>query len=696
MDKKEYWVGVDTGGTFTDCVVIDQEGAVTLGKASSTPRNFAVGILDSVNAVAEELGITSEELLRNTKLFSHGTTVATNATITLQGAKVGLITTKGFEDTIFIMRGKGRVDGLLEMEIRHETAARKPPTLLPRRRVRGVTERIDCFGKVVVPLNLEEVKQAIRELVEDEGVESIAVCLLWSFAHPEHERIIKQYIQKAYPGIYITVSHEVRAAIHEYARSLTTVIDAFVGPLTRVYFDELEKDLQQKGYKGPLMIMQSHGGVVEKKEVVPVFTAVSGPAGGVVGSRYWGEILGIDNIISTDVGGTSFDVSLIPARERIFAKEPYIGRYRVLIPTIDIVTIGAGGGSIAWVDEATNTLKVGPLSAGADPGPVCYGKGGAQPTVTDADIILGYIDPGYFLGGKTKVDGEASRKAIFELGKRLGLDTVETAAGIYDIQNEHMSDLIRSVMIERGYDPRDFSVFAFGGGGPTHGATYGPENGVKRVVMFPYSSVFSAYGIATADVIHSAEMSRRYRLPADAEEINSLFEELEAGQIKRLMAAGFKREEIIISKSLKMRYGLQVHEISVPLERERMTAESVGALADRFEARYEEIYGKGTGYREAGIDIVSFELEAIGPIAKPKLKRYEWGGADSSGAIKTKRDVYFRKKGGFVKTNIYRMEKLKPGNRIEGPAVIEVPTTTVVVLPEQVAKVDEYLNIIIE
>jgi len=696
MDKKEYWVGVDTGGTFTDCVVIDQEGEVALGKASSTPHNFAVGILDSVNAVAEELGITSEELLRHTKLFSHGTTVATNATITLQGAKAGLITTKGFEDTIFIMRGKGRVDGLLEMEIRHETAARKPPALLPRRRVRGVTERIDCFGKVVVPLDLEEVKQAIRELVEDEGVESVAVCLLWSFAHPEHERIIKQYIQKTYPGIYVSVSHEVRAAIHEYARSLTTVIDAFVGPLTCVYFDELEKDLQQKGYKGPLMIMQSYGGVVEKKEVVPVFTAVSGPAGGVVGSRYWGEILGIDNIISTDVGGTSFDVSLIPARERIFAKEPYIGRYRVLIPTIDIVTIGAGGGSIAWVDEATGTLKVGPLSAGADPGPVCYGKGGAQPTVTDADIILGYIDPDYFLGGKMKVNGEASRKAIFELGKRLGLDTVETAAGIYDIQNEHMSDLIRSVMIERGYDPRDFSVFAFGGGGPTHGATYGPENGVKSVVMFPYSSVFSAYGIVTADVIHSAEMSRRYRLPADAEEINSLFEELEAGQIKRLMAAGFKREEIIISKSLKMRYGLQVHEISVPLERERMTAESVGALADRFEARYEEIYGKGTGYREAGIDIVSFELEAVGPIAKPKLKRYEWGGADSSGAIKTKRDVYFRKKGGFAKTNIYQMEKLKPGNRIEGPAVIEVPTTTVVVLPEQVAKVDEYLNIIIE
>jgi N-methylhydantoinase A len=444
------------------------------------------------------------------------------------------------------------------------------------------------------------------------------------------------------------------------------------------------------------MIMQSHGGVVEKKEVVPVFTAVSGPAGGVVGSRYWGEILGIDNIVSTDVGGTSFDVSLIPARERIFAKDPYIGRYRVLIPTIDIVTIGAGGGSIAWEDKATNTLKVGPQSAGSYPGPVCYGKGGTEPTVTDADIILGYIDPNYFLGGRMKVDGNASLKAIEKLGKRLGLDAVETAAGIYDIQNEHMTDLIRSVMIERGYDPRDFSVFAFGGGGPTHAATYGPENGVKRVLMFPYSSVFSAYGIATTDVIHSAEMSRRYRLPADAEEINSVFEDLEAGQIKRLMAAGFKREEIIISKSLKMRYGLQVHEISIPVERDRMTTKSVGALADRFEARYEEIYGKGTGYREAGIDIISFELEAIGPITKPKMKRYEWVGEDSSGAINTKRNVYFRKKGGFVKTNIYYMEKLKPGNIIEGPAVIEVPTTTVVILPEQIAKVDQYLNIIIE
>ncbi len=696
MATKEYWIGVDTGGTFTDCVVIDQDGEVTLGKSSSTPPNFAVGILDSVKVVAGELGITTEELLKNTKLFSHGTTVATNATITLQGARVGLLTTKGFEDTIFIMRGKGRVDGLLEMEIRHETTAHKPPPLLPRRRVRGVTERIDCFGSVVVPLDLEELKRLVKELVEDEGVESIAVALLWSFAHPEHERTIKEYIQKTYPGIYVTVSHEVRAALHEYARSLTTVIDAFVGPLTRVYFDELEKDLQKKGYKGPLMIMQSHGGVVEKKEVVPVFTAVSGPAGGVVGSRYWGEILGIENIVSTDVGGTSFDVSLIPARERVFAKEAYIGRYRVLIPTIDIVTIGAGGGSIAWVDEATGTLKVGPQSAGAVPGPVCYGKGGSEPTVTDADIILGYMDPNYFLGGKMKVDGEASRKAIEKLGKKLGFDAIETAAGIYDIQNEHMTDLIRSVMIERGYDPRDFSVFAFGGGGATHAATYGPENGVKRVVMFPYSSVFSAYGIATTDVIHNAEMSRRYRLPADAKEINALFEELEAGQVKRLVDAGFKREEIIISKNLKMRYGLQVHEISVPVERAKMSAAAVAALADRFEAKYEQIYGRGTGYREAGIDIVSFEVEAIGPIAKPKMKKHAWAGENSSGAIKTTRDVYFRKKGGFVKTNIYQMDKLQPGNIIEGPAVIEVPTTTVVILPEQLAKMDQYLNIIIE
>lgn len=696
MSKKEYLVGVDTGGTFTDCVVIDEQGDVTLGKSSSTPPDYSKGILDSLKVVADELGIGVKELLENTKLFSHGTTVATNATITLQGARVGLITTKGFEDTIFIMRGKGRVDGLLEMEIRHETAARKPPFLLPRRRVRGITERVDCFGNVVVPLQMGDVKKAVKELVEEEKVESIAVCLLWSFVHESHEKEIKKYIQETYPDIFVTVSHEVRAAIHEYARTNTTVIDAFVGPLTRVYFDSLEDQLKDEGYKGSLMIMQSYGGVVEARDVVPVFTAVSGPAGGVVGSRFWGEILEIENIISTDVGGTSFDVSVVPKRERIFAKEPYIGRYRVLIPTIDIITIGAGGGSIAWMDEATKILKVGPQSAGASPGPVCYGKGGTQPTVTDADIVLGYIDPDYFLGGRMKVDAEATLKSIEKLGTQLGLDAVETAAGIYDIQNEHMTDLIRSVMIERGYDPRDFSAFAFGGGGPTHAATYGPENSVDKVVMFPYSSVFSAYGIVTSDVIHSSELSRRFRLPTDAKEVNDIFNAMENNLTVKMKEAGFGSDQMMVSRALKMRYGLQVHEIHIPIEEERFTPESIIQLADKFEKRYEDIYGEGTGYREAGIDIISFEVEVIGKIFKPQIRKRTLKGTDSSGALRTRRQVYFRKAGGFVDTPIYQMEKLEAGNVVNGPAVIEAATTTVVILPDQEVKVDPYLNLVME
>jgi len=695
MDEKEYLVGVDTGGTFTDCVVMDEEGEVTIGKSPSTPQDFSLGILNSIEVVAQEMGLTRDELLQKTKLFSHGTTVATNATITRQGVKIGFITTKGFEDTLFIMRGKGRVDGLLEMEIRHESVARKPEALLPRKRVKGAIERVDCFGKIVVPLQEEELRVVIKELVEDEGVEAIGVCLLWSFAYIEHEKRIKQLIGEMYPHIYVTISCELVAALHEYARSNTTAIDAFVGPLTRVYFDSLKKKLGDNGYNNPIMIMQSYGGVVAVEDVRPVFTAVSGPAGGVIGARYWGDILGMDSIISTDVGGTSFDVSVIPHRERIFAKEPYVGRFRVLMPTIDIVTIGAGGGSIAWIDEDTKTLKVGPMSAGAEPGPVCYGRGGEKPTVTDADVVLGYIDPDYFLGGKIKVSKQAAMESIGAVGKKIGLDAVETAAGIYDIQNEHMIDLIRSVMIERGYDPRDFSVFAFGGGGPTHAATYGPENKVKNVVMFPTSSVFSAFGIVTSDVVHTSELSRRFRFPVDSGEVNVIFDGLENRLQNKLRAAGFEDDRIELLRTFKMRYGMQVHELRVPALRKKYNDEDMQVISDDFERRYEDVYGKDTGYREAGIDIISFEVEAVGNIKKPNIKKHAMGGSDSSGAIREKRDVYFRKAGGFVDTNIYEMLKLKAGNLIEGPAVIEAPTTTVVILPEQLARIDEYLNIII-
>jgi N-methylhydantoinase A len=695
MGKKEYLIGVDTGGTFTDCVLMDEQGEIFIGKSPSTPDDFSMGIINSIDVVAKEMGITMDELLNNTKLFSHGTTVATNATITRQGVKTGLLTTRGFEDTIFIMRGKGRVDGLLEMEIRHETAARKPEPLLPRKRVRGVVERVDCFGKVVVPLQEKELRKAITELVEKEKVEAIAVCLLWSFVHPEHEKRVKEVINEMYPDIYVTISYDLVAAVHEYARSNTTVIDAYVGPLTRVYFDSLKGKMRKAGYKGTVMIMQSYGGVVEVEDVKPVYTAVSGPAGGVIGARYWGEILGMENIISTDVGGTSFDVSVVPHRERIFAKDPYVGRFRVLMPTIDIITIGAGGGSIAWVDEDTNALKVGPQSAGAEPGPVCYGRGGTQPTVTDADVVLGYIDPDYFLGGKIKVSKEAAVKAIEEVGKRIGFDAVETAAGIYDIQNEHMIDLIRSVMIERGYDPRDFSVFAFGGGGPTHAATYGPENKVKNTVMFPTSSVFSAFGIVTSDVVHTTELSRRFRFPVDPQEINAIFEDMEKKMHKRLTTSGFKEKDIELLRTVKMRYGMQVHEIRVPVERITFDENSAQGISDNFEKRYEEIYGKDTGYRQAGIDIIAFEVEAVGTIKKPNIKKHTMVGTDSSEAIRQKREVFFRKSGGFVKTNIYDMLKLQAGNIIEGPAVIEAPTTTAVILPGQIARVDEYLNIII-
>lgn len=691
----EYLISVDTGGTFTDCVVVDEKGGVIIAKAPSTPHDFSIGVLDSVKVAAEMINISMEELLKNARLFLHGTTVATNAAIVRSGAKVGLITTKGFQDTIFIMRGRGRTDGLLEMEIRHETTTQKPKHLLPRWRVVGVTERVDCFGEVLAPLNTDEVREAAGYLVDEQGVEAIAVCLLWSFRNPSHEIEIKKIIEEMYPHIWVSISTDLAPSHREYPRSNTAVIDSYVGPLTSKYLAHMEKTLKDRGYEHPLMIMQSYGGVLEAKYVHPVFTAVSGPAGGVVGSRYWADLMGIENIITTDVGGTSFDVSIVPARERLFAREPLIGRFVVLIPMIDILTVGAGGGTTAWIDQTTQLLKVGPRSAGADPGPVCYQKGGSEPTVTDADVVLGYIDPEYCLGGRMKIDREAAICSMEQMGKQLGMDHVETAAAIYDIQNEHMADLIRSAMIEKGYDPRDFTLFAFGGGGPTHAATYGPENRVKNVVMFPISAVFSAYGIVTSDVINSYELARHFRLPGDSEEINRVFEDMEKTIIRRVVEQGFREEQIILQRSLKMRYGIQVHEVRIPAPPGSYDPDKIKEISNLFEKKYEDIYGKGTGYREAGIDIVSFEVEGIVRLPNPKMKKYELSGTDSGHALRCKRPVYFKDPDGFVDTKVYYGDKLKAGNVVEGPTVIEYPTTTAVILPNQVAKVDEYLNLII-
>ncbi len=695
--KKEYIIGIDTGGTFTDTVIVDEEGNLFEGKALTNYQDFKQGVIASFEDAMAKMEISQEEVLRNTVFVGHGTTLGTNAVIDRRLAKVGLITTKGHEDVSLIMRAWARTDGLTEAEIRHQALCRKPEPLVPKALIKGVIERVDCFGKVAIPLDRKQAKEAIAELIED-GVEAVAISLLWSFANPGHEEIIEEMILKDYPHIYVATSNGIAPRIREYARTMTVIIDACVGKLMKAYIDSLNREFMSRGLRFPISIMHAYGGVTSSQTARPVATIESGPVGGVIGSKYMAEVLGCPNVITTDVGGTSFDVSVLKDGEWSFAKEPILMRFRVAIPIIKISCIGAAGGTMAYIDPATRGLRVGPQSAGSSPGPVCYGLGGTEPTVTDADLVLGYLNPDYFFESKMSHNKDKALKAMAEkIAKPLRLDVVEAAAGIYDIINSHMGDNLRQSVIEKGYDPRDFILFAYGGNGPMHVGSYARELKVQKAYVLPQAAVFSAFGIASSDVVRVYRRSEMHLMPASPEAVTVTFEGLKATALQDMVAEGFQPEEVILQRELEMRYGRQVHEVPVVVRGGKLTSEDMSKIMDDWERRYEEVYGKGSGFREAGIQIISFQVVATAKTFKPKMKRIEESPIpDSKDVFKGKRKAFFRKYNDFVETSIYDFKRLRFGNLLKGPAIIEAPTTTIVILPDQEVRVDEYMNVIFE
>jgi len=468
MDSNSTFViGTDTGGTFTDITVLTDRGEIFMDKAPTTPHDFSIGVMDAVDKVSQGMGLTRQELLRRSVMVKHGSTVATNALITREGSKVGLITTRGFEDTTLIMRAIGRVAGLSEEEIKHQATAVKPEPLVARELIKGVTERVDSRGKVVIPVNQEEIREALRSLVEEHRVQGIAVNFLFGFLNPAHELAVRRLFQEMYPGsdITLTCSHEICKTIREYARSNTVIMNEFLARTVHNYVNRLGRQLAESGYQRPLLVMQANGGVVHPDEMVPVGTISSGPSGGVIASKFVADILGHQNVVTTDMGGTSFDVSLLIDGHWRNMLDSIVGRFHVSWPMMDIQSIGAGGGTISTVDPVTGQLRVGPKSAGAAPGPVCYGAGGQHPTVTDADLILGFLDPDYFLGGRMKLNKALAEKAMREkIAEPLGMDVVEAAAGIYEIINASMSDLIRKQVVTTGRIPAEFVIYSFGGG----------------------------------------------------------------------------------------------------------------------------------------------------------------------------------------------------------------------------------------
>jgi N-methylhydantoinase A len=695
------YLGVEIGGTFTDLVLMDEDGAITTIKALTTPGELEKGVLDAMSLVAEDCKISVDGLLQKIKAFGHGTTQATNALIERKGACTGLITTRGFGDTLLLQRLMGFTAGLAPEKIGWFSRRGYPDPIVPRHLIEVVPERIDQAGNVLLPLDEEATRRAIDALVA-KGAQVFAVCLLWSFRNPSHERRVAELIAERAPGAYVTLSSDIAPVIGEYERTATTVLNSYLAPRVSHYLNSVEGVLRQRGLAGTFHILNSIGGVMPVDQAArrPVLLLTSGPTGGVIGSQYLAKSLGHRNVITTDMGGTSFDVGLIIDGKPQVSSTHEVGRYHVATPTVDIRAIGAGGGSIARVRDGL--IEVGPDSASAYPGPVCYGRGGEQVTVTDADVVLGIIDPGNFLGGRMKLDLEAAKRAIErDIAAPLGMTVEEAAAGVRRVVDSHMADTLREVTIGRGHDPRDFVLYAYGGAGPVHCASYGAELGVQRIVVPATSTVHSAYGAVASDIHQTFERSLLLRggggdLPPwqglDPQLIQSMLDELAESCLLALEAAGVARTHAILRRSVDLRYRRQTHSLITPIPAGPITIQVLRGVLEDFERAYEGNYGRGAAFREAGIETTIFRVEAIGQTHKPEPKLSALAGM----AVAKHRKLYDPAVGRQVTAQIIDWRRLAEGKRIDGPAVIEDPATAVLVSTGQVASVDSARNIVIE
>jgi N-methylhydantoinase A len=691
-----YLVGVDIGGTFTDCVVLDKRGRLTATKASSTPGNFAEGMLAAMRVAAERLELSFERFCEQIKVLTHGTTVGTNALIQRKGAKVGLITTKGHEDAIHIMRGSRGVNSRDIAKVVHFPESQKPDPIVPKRYVKGVSERVDCFGEVVVPLNEAEAEAAVKALLAD-GCTAIAICFLWSFRHAEHEKRVREIVKRLAPDVFVSCSIDIAPKWGEYERTTATVLNAYIGPVMSRYLSNLDEQLKRHHYRQPLQIAQCGGGSVSVERAMesPLLTLDSGPVAGVTGSQFFGKLVGTPNIITTDMGGTSFDVGIIANGQPEYSFVSNVIQYEYFLPKVDIEAIGAGGGSLAVVDTFGKTMRVGPQSAGADPGPACYGKGNTTPTVTDADVVLGYIDPDNFLGGRIKLDAAKSTAAVKAVGDKLGLSLMEAAAGIAKIAEFKMADIIRKMTVEKGYDPRDFVLYAFGGAGPVHAGVFGSELGVQKVIvpLREIASTWCAFGAASADILHVYEQVDIQGTPFDAARVNKTLDLLQARAEAQMDKDGIPKARRRFGFSLDMRHRGQINEVEVMLTTPRLTGNFAEPLRQRFYTRYEQLYGKGSSYQKARLEIVTLRVRASAATPRPQLPKATRSTATIPAAAKrAPRPVYWSDLKRQVKTPIYDGAALVAGNKIKGPAVVETAQTNVVVHPGRTLRVDAYGN----
>ncbi|MBI3801351.1 MAG: hydantoinase/oxoprolinase family protein, partial [Deltaproteobacteria bacterium] len=676
--------------------VMDERGQITIAKSPSTPQDFAEGFFNALEVAAEKLGLTLSRLLQDTRLLLHGTTVGTNAIIQLKGVKTGLITTRGHGDALIIMRSVGRSAGLPIEKLLHVSRHQKPPPIIPRTLIQEVSERVDWQGEVFLPLNIDEARAAIQTLL-DQHVMAIAISFLWGFVNPAHELAVKRMVQEMAPSVFVTCAHELIAKPGEYERTAATAINCFIGPDSSGYIERVQERAKHLGYQHPLLIMQASGGVATAREAAhkPVFTIGSGPVGGVIGSKFLADTLGHQHVIASDVGGTSFDVGIISHGQPLTSSETIIHQYTFFMPQLDIQSIGSGGGSIIWIDELSGTMKVGPHSAGADPGPACYNRGGEAPTITDANLLLGYLNPENFLGGKFMLDKNSSLRTLQKIAEQLQMDVVEAASGAVQIVEFHMADLMRQMTVQRGLDPRDFIVYAYGGGGPTHAVSYSRELGCRTVVvpLGAVASTWSALGIQSADLLHVYEKAELLIAPFDPERLNAIFADLETQGRAQLREDGIAEASLRFRRTADMKFRLQIHRVEVPVPLGSLTAQDTERLRQTFAEQYESLYGQGSAFRDAGMEIGVLRVVAIGTIPRPSLSRQAPRTTEAQPAY---REVYWRELKRFTSTPIYNGAKLAALRDIEGPAVIEMPETTIVLRPGSAGRLDEYGNFVIE
>jgi N-methylhydantoinase A len=681
-----YRVGIDVGGTFTDLVLVRPDGAVVIDKTPTTPANQTDGVLNGLGALASREGVSLADLLRRTDVIVHGTTTADNTMIEMTGAVTGLLTSEGHRDEIELRRG-------FKEDIWNPALAPPDPICRRRRRI-GIPERLDFEGNVLVPLDEAAVRAACRRL-RLLGVESVAIVFLFSFVNGEHERRAAAIVAEELPGVHVSLSHEVMPSAPEFERTSTTLVNAYVAPRIDRYLSGLAERLRAHGFGRALLIMQSNGGIMTGGYVAKRAIAVlgSGPAGGVTGACEVARAAGITDFVSVDMGGTSYDVCLVrDGTPQVSAGWTWCHRYLVGLPMIDVHSVGAGGGSIARVE--TGMLQVGPQSAGSYPGPVCYGRGGTEPTVTDANLVLGYLDPDGFCGGSMRLATDGARRAIEDrIAAPLGTTVVEAAAGIFRLVNANMANAVRKVSAQRGVDPRGLTLLAYGGNGPVHAGMQAEELGITRIVVPKMAPAFSALGLLLAD--HAVDEMRAYITPvdrADLGRVDALFREMETAARAALAPSGLRAGRMRFERLAHLCYPGQTFDIPVPVAAARgeVTARVMAATVERFHALHETLHTYAS--RDEVPILRGVRVKGIGRVERPVMPRRSPGRA--AAARKTVRKAYVD--GRFAPVPVFDGTRIGAGATVTGPAIIEEPFTTIVVYPRHRARVDGFGNYHIE